>query len=178
MQPTEIQQALAAAKSTASALGLAVDDAIVLHNSNKVTARLLPCDVVARVAPLAHQIARFEIGLAKRLAEYDSPVAALEPRAEAGVYETDGFDITLWTYYEPAGSGTISPADYANALERLHAGMRKLDVRTPNFTDRVDEAQQLVQTSTLTPDLADADRELLITTLARGRQAKIGRAHV
>jgi hypothetical protein len=47
--------------STASALSLAVDDAIVLHDSNKLTVRLLPCDVVARVAPRAHQVARFEI---------------------------------------------------------------------------------------------------------------------
>lgn len=46
MQPSGIQRALAAAMSTASALGLAVDDAIVLHDSNKLTVRLLPCDVV------------------------------------------------------------------------------------------------------------------------------------
>ena len=175
MQPSEIQCALAAAMSTASALGLAVDDAIVLHNSNKVTVRLLPCDVVARVAPIAHQVARFEIGLAQRLAEYESPVAALEPRAEARVYERDGFAVTLWTYYKPAMSGRISPAGYANALERLHAGMRKLDVRTPHFTARVEAAQHLVESSNLTPDLADADRELLITTLRSRRQAIVDR---
>ena len=51
MQPSEIQRALAAAMSIASALGLTVDDAIVLHDSNKLAVRLLPCDVVARVAP-------------------------------------------------------------------------------------------------------------------------------
>ena len=64
MQPSEVQRALAAAMSTASALGLAVDDAIVLHDSNTLTARLLPCDIVARVAPIAHQVAQFEIELA------------------------------------------------------------------------------------------------------------------
>ncbi len=175
MQPSEIQRALAAATSIASALGLPVDDAIVLHNSNKLTVRLLPCDVVARVAPLAHQIAQFEIELARRLAEAQSPVAALDPRAEPRVYERDGFDVTLWTYYKPAISGEVSPADYANALERLHAGMRQLDLRTPHFTDRVEEAQHLVETTHLTPDLADADRELLITTLRSRRQAIVDR---
>jgi hypothetical protein len=40
MQPSEIQRALAAAMSIASALGLPVDDVIVLHDSNKLTARL------------------------------------------------------------------------------------------------------------------------------------------
>ena len=175
MQPAKIQRALAAAMSIVSALGLPVDDAIVLHDSNKLTVRLLPCDIVARVAPIAHQVAQFEIGLAQRLAETQSPVAALDPRADPRVYERDGFVVTLWTYYKPALRGEVSPADYADALERLHAGMRKLDVRTPHFTDRVESAQRLVESSNLTPDLAIADRELLITTLRSLSRTIVGR---
>jgi len=175
MQPSEIQRALAVATSVASALGLPVDDVIVLHDSNKLTARLLPCDIVARVAPLAHQSAQFEIEVARRLAETHSPVAALDPRAEPRVYERDGFAVTLWTYYQPVTPREVPPADYATALERLHTGLRQLDVRTPHFTDRVEEAQRLVDSSNLTPDLADADRGLLITTLRSRRQAIIDR---
>jgi hypothetical protein len=175
MQPYVIQRALAAAMSIASALGLPVDDVVVLHNSNKLTARLLPCDIVARVAPIADHVAQFEIELARRLAETHSPVAALDPRAKPRVYQRDGFVITLWTYYEPATPRGVSPADYATALERLHAGMRQLDVRTPHFTDRVEEAQRLVDSSNLTPDLADAERALLSTTLRSRRQAIIDR---
>jgi hypothetical protein len=175
MQPSEIQRALAAAMSITSALGLPVGDVIVLHDSNTLTARLLPCDIVARVAPIAHQVAQFEIELARRLAETQSPVAALDPRAEPRVYERDGFAVTLWTYYKPATPREVSPAGYANALERLHAGMRQLEVRTPHFTSRVEEAQHLVESSNLTPDLADADRELLITTLRSRRRAIIDR---
>jgi aminoglycoside phosphotransferase (APT) family kinase protein len=171
MQPSEIQRALAAAISTASALELSADEAIVLHNSNRLAVRLLPCDVLARVAPTAHQAAQFEVELAQQLAETESPVAALEPRVEPRVYERDGFVITLWTYYKPVAPLQVSPADYATALERLHAGMRKLDVRSPHFTDRVAEAQQLVESSNLTPELADEDRELLIHTLQSRRQA-------
>ncbi|HEV8055805.1 MAG TPA: aminoglycoside phosphotransferase family protein [Nocardioidaceae bacterium] len=156
--------------STASSLHLTVDDAIVLHDSNKLTLRLLPCDVLARVAPVAHQIAQFEIDLAQRLTEVESPVAALEPRAEPRVYERDGFVVTLWTYYGPVTPRVVSPADYANALERLHAGMRKLDVPTPHFTDGVEQAQQLVASRDHTPALADADRELLCNTLGRLRR--------
>src|SRR5580700_7273210 len=126
MQPSEIQRALAAAVSTASVLDLTVDDAIVLHDSNRLAVHLMPCDVLARVAPSAHQVAQFEVELAQRLAETESPVAVLEPRVEPRVYEGDGFVITLWTYYEPGTTGEVSPADYANALGRLHAGMRKL----------------------------------------------------
>ncbi|MDE3095474.1 MAG: aminoglycoside phosphotransferase family protein [Chloroflexota bacterium] len=171
MQASQVPRAVAAAMSTASALGLKSTNAIVLHDSNKLALRLLPCDVLARVAPTAHQVAEFEIELAQRLAETESPVAALEPRVEPRVHERDGFVITLWTYYEPVTPREVSPADYANALERLHAGMRKLDVTTPHFTDRVAEAQQLVASRECTPALADADRELLGNTLRSLRRA-------
>jgi hypothetical protein len=165
MQASEVPRAVAAAKSTASSLDLIVDDAIVLHDSNRLTVRLLPCDVVAQVAPIAHQVAQFEVELAQRLAEIGCPVATLEPRAAPDVYERDGFVVTLWTYYEPVTSCEVSPADYANALERLHAGTRKIDIPTPHFTDRVESAQQLVASRDCTPGLADADRELLGDTL-------------
>jgi hypothetical protein len=157
--------------STASALDLTVDDAIVLHDSNNLTLRLLPADVLARVAPVAHQVAQFEVELAQRLAETGSPVAALEPRVAPRVYERDGFMITLWTYYEPVTPRDVSPVEYANALERLHAGMRTLDVTTPHFTDRVAEAEQLVASPDQTPALPDADRELLGNTLRLMRRA-------
>jgi hypothetical protein len=170
MQASEVPRAVAAAMSTASSLDLTADDAILLQDSNKLTLRLLPCDVLARVAPVAHQAAQFEVDLAQRLAESGSPVAVLEPRVEPRVYERDGFLITLWTYYEPVTPREVSPADYANALERLHAGMRQLDVQTPHFMDRVEQAQQLVANRDLTPALADADRELLGDTLRNLRR--------
>jgi thiamine kinase-like enzyme len=151
--------------SIASSLDLTVDDAVVLQDSNRLTLRLLPCDVLAQVAPVAHQVAQFEVELAQRLAESGCPVAALEPRVEPRVHERDGFVVTLWTYYEPVSRREVSPADYANALERLHAGMRELDVPTPHFTDRVEQAQRLVADRDHTPALADADRELLGDTL-------------
>jgi len=165
MQASEVSRAVAAARSTATSLDLTADDAIVLHDSNTLTLRLLPCDVLARVAPVAHQVAQFEVELAQRLVESGCPVAALEPRVEPRVYERDGFVVTLWTYYEPVTSREVSPADYADALERLHAGMRTLDVSTPHFTDRVEQAQQLVASRDRTPALADADRKLLGDTL-------------
>jgi aminoglycoside phosphotransferase (APT) family kinase protein len=170
MRGSEVSRAVAAAMSIASSLGLTVDDAIVLNDSNKLTLRLLPGDVLARVAPVADQVAQFEIELARRLAESGSPVAALDPRVEPRVYERDGFVVTLWTYYEPATRREVSPADYADALGRLHAGMRKLDVPAPHFTDRVEQAQRLVASREHTPALADADRELLGTTLGSLRR--------
>ena len=72
----------------------------------------------------------------KRLAQTDSPVAALEARVEPRVFVRDGFKITMWTYFEPVRR-VLPPAEYAQALERLHAGLRQIDVTTPHFMDRV-----------------------------------------
>jgi aminoglycoside phosphotransferase (APT) family kinase protein len=168
MQAYEAQRATKAAMSIASSLGLTAHDAAVLHNSNKLTLRLQPCDVLARVAPAAHQCAQLEVDVAQRLAEVGSPVAALEAPE---VFVRDDYVVTLWTYYEPVTTQAILLADYASALERLHAGMRKVNLPAPHFTDRVSEAQMLVADQDRTPELADADRAFLAGTLERLRRA-------
>jgi aminoglycoside phosphotransferase (APT) family kinase protein len=164
MPPSKVQRAVSAAKAIVSTLGLVVDDVILLNDSNKLTLRLLPCDVLARVAPKASQVALFEIDLAQRLAECGSPVARLDPRVESRVYERDGFVVTLWTYYE-VSERKAAPADYANALGRLHTGMRQLDVWVPSFAERVEHAQQLLASPDRTPALTDTSRETLSHTL-------------
>jgi aminoglycoside phosphotransferase (APT) family kinase protein len=176
MQASEARRAVAAAMSSAAALDLSVEDATVLSDSNRLVLRLMPCDVVARVAPMAYQAsAETEVELAQRLAETDSPVAALEPRVEPRVYLRDGFVIDMWTYYEPVPSRELPPADYAQALERLHAGMRKIDVTAPHFMDRVADTQQDVASRDVTPELPDEDRELLANTLRSLRRSIVDR---
>lgn len=165
---------MAAAISTVSALGLTVDEAIALQNANKLTMRLLPCDTLARVAPLAQGVAEFEIELAGRLAQTQSPVAALDPRVPQRVYEQDGFAVTLWTYYASV-TPDVAPADYADALSRLHIGMRKIEIATPHFTDRVAEAEQLVANRRQTPELTDPDREFLSGMLKSRRRTIVDR---
>ena len=170
MEPSVAARAIDAAVSIAGGLGLPADEAIVIQSSNKLALRLLPGDVFARVAPVGQEHARFEVALARRLAEIGSPVAALDPRVEPRGYVRDGFEVTLWTYYASVTTET-SPAAYADALERLHVGMRTVDVPTPHFTDRVAQAEQVVTSRELAPELADADRELLARTLREVRRA-------
>lgn len=171
MQASEAERAVAAALASAAALNLVADDARVLQHSNRLVMRLLPCDVVARVAPVRHQSgAAFEVALAQRLAKTGSPIAALEPRVEPRVTVRDGFAVTLWAYYEPVSPRDIEPAAYAHALTRLHTGMRPIDLATPHFTDRVAEAQRLVGSRDQTPDLPEEDRALLSSTLRHLRQ--------
>ena len=170
MEQPDVARAIEAAKSIAVAFDLPVDDATVLHNSNKLALRLMPCDLLARVAHVGQEVARFEVELAHRLVEAGCPVGTLEPRVDPLVHMDDGFAVTLWTYYEPV-KPQVSPADYADALERLHVGMRKLDVTSPSFTDRVAEAEELVASADLTPELTDPDRELLSSALGSLRRS-------
>ena len=176
MKTSEVRRAVAAGMSTASALGLLVDDAVVVHNSNRIAVRLLPCDVLARVHYGAHQAgATFEVEVAVRLAQTESPVAEPEPRVEPRVYVRGGFAVTLWKYYEPVPTRSIAPSEYAQVLQRLQAGMRQIDVTAPHFTDRIEEAQSLVGNRAHTPELADTERELLSKTLRNLRRAVEGR---
>jgi hypothetical protein len=176
VEASDVARAMSAAVATASELGLAVDDATVVQNSNKLGLCLLPCDVFARVAHLGREVAAFEVDLAQRLAGTGSPVATLDPRVAPHVHQRDGFAMTFWTFYRPARAREIPPAEYARALERLHEGMRTIDAATPHFLDRVAEAEQLVANRDHTPALADEDRDLLSSTLRALRQVVGGGA--
>jgi hypothetical protein len=176
MQASDVSRAVAAAKSTASALGLTADDAIVLHDSNRLVLRLMPCDVVARVAPKGYWTSpELEVEVVRLLAETESPVATLDPRVPPRAHVRDGFVINLWTYHEPALPLQLPPADYAHALEHLHAGMRNIDLAMPHFMDRVADTQQDIANRDLTPELPAADRSLLTDTLQGLRQSIIDR---
>src|ERR1043166_5119483 len=170
MQAPDVVRAIDAAAEVATELDLTVADARVLHNSNKLAVRLLPCDVVARVASAGLEEFQAEVEIGRRLAQVGGPVASLEPRVEPRVYERHGFAVTLWTYYAPAGHA-LSAAGYVKALERLHAGMAKVDVAVPHFSQRVAEAQRLVASPERTPELEDPDRKLLGSTLESQRTA-------
>ena len=169
MRAAEARRAVAAAMATGSALGLAVDGAVVLNDSNRLVVRLTPCDVVARVTPTTHHAGHHasagrEVELVRRLARTDSPVAGLDPRVEPRVVVRDGFEIALWTYFAPVRR-VLPPAEYAQALEHLHVGLRQIDVTTPHVMDRVAAVQHDVASRDVTPELAETDRALLADTL-------------
>ncbi|GAA1894036.1 aminoglycoside phosphotransferase [Asanoa iriomotensis] len=175
MKAELVSRGMAAATALAARLHLRVDDVLVIQNSNKLALRLLPCDVFARVALIGEEVAAFEVDLALRLAGTASPVAAPAPGVEPRVYESDGFAVTLWTYYEAVVPDQDWPDAYADALHRLHTRMRGVEITTPHFLDRVGEAERLVTRRTETPALAEADRHLLLTTLQNARERIHGR---
>ena len=163
---TDVPGAVAAAKSVALELGLPAEKAVVVHASNRLAVRLMPADVLARVAPDGHDAAQFEVDLATRLAQTNSPVAPIDPRVPPRVVRRDGLAITLWTWSDTEASANLDPAAYAGALERLHRGLRSVDAPTPHFLDRVREAEAIVANHGPTPDLTEADGDLLLRTFA------------
>ena len=175
------RRAVAAAMSTVADLGLAVEDAVVLSESNRLVLRLSPCDVVVRLAPIGYRVfpeaggvAR-EVVIVQRLAQAGAPVAPLDPRVEPRVFVRDGFEMALWTSFDARPSGELSSEDYAHALGRVHDALRLVDIPAPHFTDRVGDVQRWVARRDVTPDLADEDRELLLDTLASLRRSIVDR---
>ena len=177
MEPYDVSRAIAAAIEVASSLHLPADNAIILHNSNKLTLRLTPCDVVARATHADQEGAQLEVDRAQRLAAAGCPVGVVESRVDPLVSTRDGFAVTLWTYYEPV-TPRLSAVDYAQALERLHAGMRTVALGSPRFTDRIADAEQVADNPDLSPELTAADRMLLSSRLRTLRQAIAGHGAV
>ncbi len=168
MDSDNLNRALDAVKAAAADLDLSTDEVVVLHNSNKLALRLLPCDVFARVAHVGREVAAFEIDIAQQLLAVGAPMAQLEARVAPLVYQQDGFAITWWVFHESKPGG-LPAADYALALARLHAGMRKVHRAAPHFLDRVAEAEQLIASADRTPGLDSPGRRLLLDTFTTVR---------
>ncbi len=96
-----MERAVAAAASLVRDSGLSVDHVVIVQNSNKLAVRILPCDLLARVAVVGgYQTANLEIAVAESLAAQAAPVARIDGRVERLVHERDGFVVTFWSYYE------------------------------------------------------------------------------
>ncbi len=173
MNTDQVARATAAVTSTLQNLGLDAHQADLLHNSNKVALRVLPCDVFARVAladPKQTEAAAGEISLAQLLAEHGAPAARLHPTVEPRVHLNDGFTFTFWTFYETLTTEVLPAARYAQALEQLHDAMRGMPQGSAHMLDRVAEAEKLVVDPSLSPALDTAARSLLLKTLRSGRE--------
>lgn len=166
MNTIDSRRACAAAASLAASFGLVVDDHVVLHDSNRLVVRLLPCNIVARISPSGWYSPRAEVELARRLAaETDGLIAGLDPRVEPAIFQRDNFEIGMWTYFEPEPSQEHSSADYAKRLEGLHVALRKIDMASPPFTDRLATIRQWLSDGEVAPDLVAKDRDLLTQLL-------------
>jgi hypothetical protein len=164
MDEEDRARAVAAVRSIASSLRLRVDDAVVLSDSNRLVLHLLPSDIVARVASIAHFAnSALEVDLATQLA--GCPVAGLDPRVAPQVFVGDDFEITFWEHFEAVPARKVPTAEYLGALLGLHAGLRRAAIDAPHVRDRIAATLEFVMSRERTPDLADEDRTLLASTL-------------
>ncbi|MCB0037386.1 MAG: phosphotransferase, partial [Anaerolineales bacterium] len=163
MESSEVQRAIRVVQSAAFHLGLHTTAAAVLHNSDRIAVRLLPGDVLVRIAPHTWEADfQFEVEVACALAETDCPIGELEPRVEPRAYVRDAFAFTFWKYYEHTGD--VMPTAYADALMRMHAGLRQIRLAAPHITERISAWAEEVNTHEQTPDLSNSDREMLRST--------------
>lgn len=175
MHAEDRARAVAAVRSIALSLGLRADDAVVLSDSNRLVLRLLPSDIVARVASVAHfASAALEVDLATQLA--GCPIAGLDPRVAPRVFVGDDFEITFWEHFEPVPARTVPTAEYVGALVSLHAGLRRAAISAPHVRDRIVATLEFVTSRDLTPDLADNDRMLLTSTMRDLGESIVARA--
>ncbi len=164
MHEEDRARAVATVRSIATSLRLRVDDAVVLSDSNRLVLHLLPSDIVARVASIAHFAnSALEVDLATQLA--GCPIAGLDPRVAPQVFVGDDFEISFWEYFEAVLARKIPTAEYLEALVSLHAGLRRAAIDAPHVSDRIAATLEFVTSRHRTPDLADEDRTLLASTL-------------
>src|SRR5450631_2835477 len=82
MEAGIVRRAMTAVTSLAGALGLQVNEAVMIQDSNKLALHLLPCDVFARIALVGQEVAALEVEVARGLAAVAGPAALLDPRVE------------------------------------------------------------------------------------------------
>ena len=79
MDPVDVTRAIDVTLSIATDLGLPAETAALLHDSNRIALRILPCDVLARVAHVGREVGALEIEVAQRLTEVGAPAGTLDP---------------------------------------------------------------------------------------------------
>lgn len=149
MDAPTTKRAIASGIDVAIRLGHAVDDSGILQNSNRVTARLEPAGVIARIAPAAKRlVAEREVDIVHRLERLGAPVTPLDPRSGPTVHDTGEFVVTLWSACRATTPAGVAPDEYADALARLHAGLRAVaggDVWPVRVADRVHQAREALE---------------------------------
>lgn len=166
MELSQVQRAIGATQTIAGKLGFAANDAVVIHNSDRIAVHLRPCDLLVRIASeVWADDFQFEADVAHALTATNSPVGLLAPGVGPRVYLRDRFAMTFWTYYAPMGE--VAPVDYADALVQLHAGLRQIELAAPHITVRLTGWAAEVDDRAQTPDLTAADREFLRATFQR-----------
>ncbi len=164
---TSLRAAQAAAR-LARRLGIGCERPQLLHESQRISIRLYPHDIVARGvgtddAEALRRLAR-EVDIARHLAANHAPVVRLDPGVAAGPHIEDGFAFTLWQFVADGAADDDNAAHVAHAaaaLRRLHQALAGFDGELSDFWAKPDRCRRLLADERALPGLGAADRAFL-----------------
>jgi Ser/Thr protein kinase RdoA (MazF antagonist) len=147
---------------------------VVLHESQHVSIRLFPFDIVARVVgtqegEAAARLER-ELAVARHLVERSAPVVPPATELAAGPHFHDGYGLTLWRFIDHVvadADNSAHVASAAQALRRMHQALADFPGELPNFRIKIGKCRALLETASALPALPAADRAFLLTAYDR-----------
>jgi thiamine kinase-like enzyme len=169
---SQIQMSSRAVEATirlAHRLGIRRVDPVILHESQRVTIRLFPLDVVAKAVSIHDEEARDrlfrEIDIARHLAKSAAPIVGPATELPAGPHVQDDDVLTLWEFVEHAVADDENADHVARATEalgRLHQALAALPGELPDFRDKVDRCRRMLESEAVLPALRARDRSFLL----------------
>jgi predicted trehalose synthase len=162
-------------------LGVRHVDPVILHESQRISIRLFPLNVVARIVSIHDQEAasRFsrESEVVRHLAKSAAPIVVPAAELPAGPHIQDDFAVTLWEFVEHVAvdgenAGHVRRA--AEALHRLHRALATFPGELPDFWNKVGHCRRMLASEAALPALSAADRDFLRSAFDRLRTSMAG----
>jgi hypothetical protein len=133
-------------------LGIGRVDPTMLRESQHLSIRLFPLDIVARVvcADQVETITRLnrELAVVRHSVERSAPVVGPTSRLPAGPHFHDGFALTLWQFVDHVaadGDSAEHAASAAAALRRVHEGLADFRDGLPSFWIKIEQCRNLLE---------------------------------
>jgi hypothetical protein len=161
--------AVEAAVAVADALGVVVERAVVLKDSNNTIVHLVPAPLVAKVGTSHFREAQREslereLAVAAYLAERKAPVIAPARDVAPGPHCYGKLTVALWEYAEAAGGAALDPNEVAASLRGVHQALSDFPGALPSFSVELEDARRLLRPDR-SPALTAADRSFLLSVL-------------
>lgn len=154
-----------AAVEVAGQLGLAVDEPVLVQETNNTILWLTPHEIIAKVGTHADSgdaLIR-EHAIASELAARDAPLAPPLPGGAPVRHAETGYVVTLWCRLDHDPSVRVSELAVGASLRSLHAALELCSVMLPSFRLGLERARRALADDSRLAALNPADRTFLRT---------------
>jgi Ser/Thr protein kinase RdoA (MazF antagonist) len=158
--------AVGAAVSVASGLGLSVVHPVLLSDSNNIVVWLQPSPVVAKVATGHHRRLGLELAVAKHLVAGGAAVVGPAPGLPREVHRLHPFEMTFWAY-QPQEEVEAEPGQIAGSLFRLHERLMDFPDPLPSYREELDAVERMLADPNQVATLGEENRVQLRSALTR-----------